>query len=85
MLERSLGRLATDELWSTGATVQGMADVQELVVQLAQELDVTTALFASARTQFSTAVEAGLAEFDPAVLVDLVPSGLFCSLHREIP
>jgi 3-hydroxyisobutyrate dehydrogenase-like beta-hydroxyacid dehydrogenase len=68
MLARTLELVRAGRVDGTGATVQGMTEVLDLVAELLVENEVTARVFDAGRTRFSDAARDGLGEADPAAL-----------------
>jgi 3-hydroxyisobutyrate dehydrogenase-like beta-hydroxyacid dehydrogenase len=71
MLDRELPRALSDDLASTGATIGGLIDVQELVADAFAHARIRSHLLPSVRRLFTDAVAAGWGELDPAALIGL--------------
>jgi 3-hydroxyisobutyrate dehydrogenase-like beta-hydroxyacid dehydrogenase len=71
MLARSLPKALTGDFASTGATLQGLVEVQRLVSKLASQSGVRLHTFAATTAAFAEAVDQQHGWDDPAVLVQL--------------
>lgn len=68
MLDRSLKHIIARNLTDTGATIEGLYEVQELVGRLLDREAQEAPVFAASRNSFGCAVAAGQAAADPAAL-----------------
>lgn len=71
MLSRTLRLVQADRTEGTGATVEGMAEVLDLVADLLGRHAVPAAVFEAGRQKFVTAVVQGMGEADPAGLFQI--------------
>ena len=71
MLERSLPRALASDFTASGATIGGLIHVQRLIREAFDDAGVVPRLLEPARAVFDAAVAAGLAQSDPAALVDV--------------
>ncbi|CNE87774.1 6-phosphogluconate dehydrogenase [Mycobacterium tuberculosis] len=71
MLSRTLRLVQADRTDGTGATVEGMTEVLDLVAELLGRHGVPAAVFEAGRQKFLTAASRGLGEADPAGLFRL--------------
>jgi 3-hydroxyisobutyrate dehydrogenase-like beta-hydroxyacid dehydrogenase len=68
MLSRTFDQLAADRLFETGATIDGLVEVQQTVAQLLTESGSAGSVFDAARAYFTSARDAGHGHADPAYL-----------------
>ncbi|WP_268895704.1 NAD(P)-dependent oxidoreductase [Nocardia sp. CY41] len=74
MLERTVRQLDGEALTSTGVTIDGLVEVQQLVADKLRETHSSNRIFEAARTLFADAAECGLGENDPACLLQIITS-----------
>ncbi len=72
MLERTVRQLDDEALTSTGVTINGLIEVQQLVADKLRETHSTNRIFEAARTLFTHAASCGLGESDPACLPHII-------------
>ena len=72
MLARSMPRSLNARYESTGATVEGLAEVQRLVNVLAEDSDLDLSVFVAAQELFAAACVMGIGHEDPAALLKTV-------------
>jgi len=68
MLCRTFEMLSSDNLVGTGATIEGMVEVQDVVAEIIRGTGTPSAVFEAARAWFSAASNAGAGHADPAIL-----------------
>ncbi|MFC5500857.1 NAD(P)-dependent oxidoreductase [Lysinimonas soli] len=71
MLERELPRAMREDFASTGAAIQGLVPVQDLVARQFESAGISSRVFPAVREMFRDAVACGFGADDPARLLDL--------------